>query len=57
MGLEVSGQFISIGDYADELSSADAGVTIPTTEGQNTLTVETDLQPSEMTITYIKEGQ
>ena len=46
-----------IGDYADELSSADAGVTIPTTEGQNTLTVDTDLQPSEMTITYIKEGQ
>jgi hypothetical protein len=46
-----------IGDYADELSSADAGVTITTTEGQNTLTVDTDLQPSEMTITYIKEGQ
>lgn len=46
-----------IGDYADELHSADAGVTIPTTEGQNTLTVDTDLQPSEMTITYIKEGQ
>ena len=46
-----------IGDYADELHSADAGVTIPTTEGQNTLTVDADLQPSEMTITYIKEGQ
>jgi hypothetical protein len=46
-----------IGDYADELSSTDAGVTIPTAKGQNTLTVDTDLQPSEMTITYIKEGQ
>ena len=46
-----------IGDYADELSSTDAGVTITTTEGQNTLTVDTDLQPSEMTITYKKEGQ
>lgn len=46
-----------IGTYADELHSTDAGVTIPTTEGQNTLTVDTDLQPSEMTITYIKEGQ
>ena len=41
-----------IGDYADELHSTDAGVTIPTTKGQNTLTVETELQPSEMTITY-----
>lgn len=41
-----------IGDYADELSSTDAGVAIPTVKGNNTLTVETDLQPSEMTITY-----
>lgn len=44
-----------IGDYADELSSTDAGVAIPTVKGDNTLTVETDLQPSEMTITYVKE--
>lgn len=41
-----------IGDYADELSSEDAGVTIQTTKGQNTLTVDTELQPSSMTITY-----
>lgn len=41
-----------IGDYADELHSEDAGVIIPTAKGQNTLTVETELQPSEMTITY-----
>lgn len=41
-----------IGDYADELSSEDAAVTIPTVKGNNTLTVETELQPSEMTITY-----
>jgi hypothetical protein len=41
-----------IGYYADELHSADAGVSIPTTKGANTLTVETDLQPSSMTITY-----
>ena len=40
-----------IGDYADELSSTDAGVTIPTVKGQNTLTVEGDLPPSSMTIT------
>lgn len=41
-----------IGDYADELNSEDAGVTIPTAKGQNTLTVDTDLQPSEMKITF-----
>lgn len=41
-----------IGDYADELNSEDAGVRIPTVKGQNTLTVDTELQPSEMTITY-----
>lgn len=41
-----------IGDFADELHSTDAGVTIPTIKGSNTLTVETELQPSEMSITY-----
>ncbi len=41
-----------IGTYADELSSEDAGVSIPTAKGQNTLTVDTPIQPSEMTITY-----
>ena len=41
-----------IGDYADELHSTDAGVSIPTIKGQNTLTVGGDLQPSEMTITF-----
>lgn len=41
-----------IGDYADELHSADAGVSIPTVKGSNTLTVDTALQPSEMSITY-----
>ena len=41
-----------IGDYADELSSTDAGVAIPTVKGANTLTVGGDLQPSEMTITF-----
>ena len=41
-----------IGDYADELSSENAAVTIPTVKGQNTLTVDTPIQPSEMTITY-----
>lgn len=41
-----------IGDYADELSSTDAGATIPTAKGNNVLTIGTDLQPSEMTIVY-----
>jgi hypothetical protein len=40
-----------IGDYADELHSTDAAVTIPTVKGQNTLTVDTELQPSEVSIT------
>lgn len=41
-----------IGTYVDELHSEDAGVNIPTVKGANTLTVETELQPSEMTIVY-----
>jgi hypothetical protein len=41
-----------IGDYADELHSTDAGVTIPTAKGSNTLSVDTTVQPSEMSITY-----
>lgn len=46
-----------IGDYADELHSADAGITIPTVRGSNTLTIDTDLQPSEITITgHIKQA-
>ena len=43
-----------IGAYADELHITDGEVTIPTMRGQNTLTVETELQPSEMTIAYTK---
>lgn len=37
-----------IGDYADEVS----GITIPTTTGANTLSVDTTLQPSEITVNY-----
>lgn len=40
-----------IGDYADELHSTDAGVSIPTAKGDNTLTVDTDLPPSSVSIT------
>ena len=45
-----------ISTYTDELSSEDAAVTIPTVKGSNELTVDTELQPSNMTITgNIKE--
>ena len=45
-----------ISNYVDELNSTDTEVSIPTANGENTLTVDTDLQPSEMTITgYIKQ--
>jgi hypothetical protein len=40
-----------IGDYADELNSTDAAVTIPTAKGQNVLSVDTTVQPSEVSIT------
>lgn len=38
--------------YADELHSTDTEVSIPTAKGANTLTVDTELQPSSMTIIY-----
>lgn len=41
-----------IGDYADELHSEDAAVTIPTAKGANTISVDTTLQPSNLSITY-----
>ena len=37
-----------IGTYADEVS----GISIPTTAGANTLSVDTTLQPSEVTAMY-----
>jgi hypothetical protein len=40
-----------IGDYADTVSMAQAGVTIPTVAGTNTLTVDTTVQPSNVSIT------
>jgi hypothetical protein len=40
-----------IGDYADTVSMAQAGVTIQTVAGANTLTVDTTVQPSNVSIT------
>lgn len=43
-----------IGDYADTVSSTNTGApSIPTSEGNNTLTIGTTLQPSEVSITYM----
>lgn len=39
-----------IGDYADTITMAQAGVTIPTVAGENTLTIDTTVQPSSVTI-------
>lgn len=39
-----------IRDYADELHSTDAAITIPTVSGENTLTVDTTLKPSKIII-------
>ena len=53
----VNEPLMRIGTYADTLNSTDAGVTIPTVRGSNTLTVDTAVQPSEMTITgHIKSA-
>lgn len=40
-----------IGDYADTISMAQAGVTLPTAAGANTLTVGMTVQPSAISIT------
>lgn len=52
----VNEPLMKIGDYADTVSMAQAGVTIPTAAGTNTLTIDTTVQPSEVSITgNIKE--
>lgn len=45
----VNEPLMKIGDYADTLSNA---ASIPTTEGANTITVDTTVQPSEFTATW-----
>ena len=41
-----------IGDYADTVSMEQAGVSIPTNKGSNTLDVDTTLKPSNVYIKY-----
>ena len=41
-----------VGDYADTVSMEQAGVDIPTNNGNTVIDVETTLKPSEMYIKY-----
>lgn len=46
----VNEPLMKIGDYADTVSFAQAGVTIPTVNGENVLDVQAEVKPSEITI-------
>lgn len=46
----VNEPLMKIGDYADTISFAQSGVTIPTINGENVLDVPTTVPPSEVTI-------
>jgi hypothetical protein len=46
----VNEPLMKIGDYADTISFAQAGVTIPTVNGENVLDVPTEVPPSEVWI-------
>lgn len=46
----VNEPLMKIGDYADTISFDQAGVTIPTANGENVLDVPTTVPPSEITI-------
>ena len=46
--LVINEPLMRIGDYADEVS----GVSIPTTDGANTLSVDTTMQPSDVCVNY-----
>ena len=45
----VNEPLMKLGDYSDSISNA---VSIPTTEGANSITVDTTVQPSEFTATW-----
>lgn len=48
----VNEPLMKIGSYADEITKTGTGVDIPTVNGSNTLSVNTTVQPSEMSITF-----
>ena len=49
----VNEPLMKIDDYADTLSKAQAGVSIPTNNGSTTVDVSTELKPSEIYIKYM----
>lgn len=49
----VNEPLMKIGDYADTLSKAQAGVSIPTNNGSTTVDVDTTVKPSEVYIKYM----
>jgi hypothetical protein len=49
----VNEPLMKIGDYADTVSKAQAGVSIPTNNGSTTVDVSTELKPSEVYIKYM----
>lgn len=51
----VNEPLMKIGDYADTLSMEQAGVSVPTVAGSNTLDVLTEVKPSEVYIKYKSE--
>ena len=48
----VNEPLMRIGDYADTVSKAQAGVAIPTNNGSTTIDIDTELKPSEVSINY-----
>ena len=48
----VNEPIMRIGDYADTVSKAQAGVNIPTNNGSTTVDVDTTVKPSEVSINY-----
>jgi hypothetical protein len=49
----VNEPLMRIGDYADTVSKAQAGVSIPTSNGSTTVDVDTTVKPSEVYIKYM----
>jgi hypothetical protein len=48
----VNEPLMKVGDYADTISMTDTGISIPTVHGNNVLTVDTTVQPSNVYIEY-----
>jgi hypothetical protein len=46
---------MKIGDYADQLSLTNSQITIPTSQGENTISIDTIVQPSSMNISYNRD--